>query len=71
MLAVSLTKISGDLALMGSGPRAGIGELFLPALLLLLLELPHAASNATAPRTSPAIAHLRKIFIALSLIRTA
>src|ERR1700689_2710776 len=30
VLAVSLTKIAGDLALMGSGPRAGIGELFLP-----------------------------------------
>src|ERR1700750_495585 len=30
VVAVSLTKISGDLALMGSGPRAGIGELFLP-----------------------------------------
>jgi fumarate hydratase class II len=32
VLAVSLTKISGDLALMGSGPRAGIGELLLPEL---------------------------------------
>ena len=32
MVAVSLTKIAGDLALMGSGPRAGIGELFLPEL---------------------------------------
>jgi fumarate hydratase, class II len=32
VLAVSLTKISNDLALMGSGPRAGIGELFLPEL---------------------------------------
>ena len=31
-VAVSLTKIAGDLALMGSGPRAGIGELFLPEL---------------------------------------
>ncbi len=31
-LAVSLTKIAGDLALMGSGPRAGIGEIFLPEL---------------------------------------
>ncbi len=31
-LAVSLTKIANDLALMGSGPRAGIGELFLPEL---------------------------------------
>ncbi len=30
--AVSLTKIAGDLALMGSGPRAGIGELLLPEL---------------------------------------
>jgi fumarate hydratase, class II len=30
--AVSLTKIAGDLALMGSGPRAGIGEIFLPEL---------------------------------------
>jgi fumarate hydratase class II len=30
--AVSLMKIAGDLALMGSGPRAGIGELFLPEL---------------------------------------
>jgi fumarate hydratase class II len=32
VLAVSLTKIAGDLALMGSGPRTGIGELFLPEL---------------------------------------
>jgi len=32
VLAVSLIKIAGDLALMGSGPRAGIGELFLPEL---------------------------------------
>jgi fumarate hydratase class II len=32
VVAVSLTKISGDLALMGSGPRAGIGEIFLPEL---------------------------------------
>ena len=32
MLAVSLTKIANDLALLGSGPRAGIGELFLPEL---------------------------------------
>ena len=32
VVAVSLTKIAGDIALMGSGPRAGIGELFLPEL---------------------------------------
>ncbi|HEY1524136.1 MAG TPA: class II fumarate hydratase [Solirubrobacteraceae bacterium] len=32
VLAVSLTKIANDLAIMGSGPRAGIGELFLPEL---------------------------------------
>ncbi len=32
VIAVSLTKIAGDLALMGSGPRAGIGELYLPEL---------------------------------------
>jgi fumarate hydratase, class II len=32
VVAVSLTKIAGDLALMGSGPRAGIGEIFLPEL---------------------------------------
>jgi fumarate hydratase class II len=32
VLAVSLTKIAQDLALMGSGPRAGIGEIFLPEL---------------------------------------
>ena len=30
-LAVALTKIAGDIRLMGSGPRAGIGELRLPA----------------------------------------
>jgi fumarate hydratase class II len=30
--AVSLIKIANDLALMGSGPRAGIGEIFLPEL---------------------------------------
>jgi fumarate hydratase class II len=32
VVAVSLTKIANDLAMMGSGPRAGIGELFLPEL---------------------------------------
>ena len=32
VIAVSLTKIANDLALMGSGPRAGLGELFLPEL---------------------------------------
>ncbi|MGD0198748.1 MAG: class II fumarate hydratase [Solirubrobacteraceae bacterium] len=32
VIAVSLTKIAQDLALMGSGPRAGLGELFLPEL---------------------------------------
>jgi fumarate hydratase class II len=30
--AVSLTKIASDLRLMGSGPRAGLGEIFLPEL---------------------------------------
>ncbi len=30
-LSVALTKIAGDIRLMGSGPRAGIGELRLPA----------------------------------------
>jgi fumarate hydratase class II len=32
VVAVSLTKIAQDLALMGSGPRAGIAELLLPEL---------------------------------------
>jgi fumarate hydratase class II len=32
VVAVSFTKIANDLALMGSGPRAGIGELLLPEL---------------------------------------
>ena len=32
VVAVSLTKIAQDIALMGSGPRAGIGEMFLPEL---------------------------------------
>jgi fumarate hydratase, class II len=32
VIAVSLTKIAGDLALMGSGPRAGIGEILIPEL---------------------------------------
>jgi fumarate hydratase class II len=32
VIAVSVTKIANDLALMGSGPRAGIGEIFLPEL---------------------------------------
>ena len=31
-MAVSLTKIANDLALMGSGPRTGIGEISLPEL---------------------------------------
>jgi fumarate hydratase class II len=32
VVAVSLSKIANDLALMGSGPRAGLGEIFLPEL---------------------------------------
>ncbi|GAC1434122.1 MAG: class II fumarate hydratase [Solirubrobacteraceae bacterium] len=32
VIAVSLTKIAQDLAMMGSGPRVGIGELLLPEL---------------------------------------
>jgi fumarate hydratase class II len=32
VVAVSLTKIANDIALLGSGPRAGIGEIFLPEL---------------------------------------
>ncbi len=32
ILAVSLTKIANDLAWMGSGPRCGLGEIFLPEL---------------------------------------
>jgi len=32
VIAVSLTKIANDLAWMGSGPRAGLGEIFLPEL---------------------------------------
>src|SRR5918996_4258276 len=32
VVAVSLTKIANDLALMGSGPRAGLAEIKLPAL---------------------------------------
>ncbi len=32
VMAVSLTKIANDLALMGSGPRAGLAELRLPEL---------------------------------------
>ena len=31
MLAIALTKIGNDIRLMGSGPRAGLGELRLPA----------------------------------------
>src|SRR5438067_3366840 len=32
VVAVSLTKIAHDLALMGSGPRTGLSEIFLPEL---------------------------------------
>jgi fumarate hydratase class II len=32
VVAVSLTKIANDLRLMGSGPRAGLSELYLPEL---------------------------------------
>ncbi len=32
VIAVSLTKVATDLTLMGSGPRAGFGELLLPEL---------------------------------------
>jgi fumarate hydratase, class II len=32
VIAVSVTKIANDLALMASGPRAGLGELLLPEL---------------------------------------
>ena len=30
-LAISLNKIANDIRLMGSGPRSGIGEIYLPA----------------------------------------
>jgi fumarate hydratase, class II len=32
VVAVSMTKIANDLALMGSGPRTGLSEIFLPEL---------------------------------------
>src|SRR5204862_1069840 len=32
VVAVSLTKIANDIRLMGSGPRAGLAEVFLPEL---------------------------------------
>ncbi len=32
VVAVSLTKIANDIALLGSGPRAGLAEIFLPEL---------------------------------------
>ena len=32
VLAVSLTKIANDIAWMGSGPRTGLAEIFLPEL---------------------------------------
>jgi fumarate hydratase, class II len=32
VVAVSLTKIASDIRLMGSGPRAGLAEIFLPEL---------------------------------------
>ena len=32
VVAVSLTKIANDLAWLGSGPRAGLGEIYLPEL---------------------------------------
>src|SRR5207248_7952145 len=32
VIAVSVTKVANDIALMGSGPRAGLGELILPEL---------------------------------------
>src|SRR5262249_19726850 len=32
VVAISLTKIANDLRLMGSGPRAGLAEIFLPEL---------------------------------------
>jgi fumarate hydratase, class II len=32
IVAVSLTKIANDLRFMGSGPRAGLGEIFIPEL---------------------------------------
>jgi fumarate hydratase, class II len=32
VIAVSLTKIANDIAWLGSGPRAGLGEVFLPEL---------------------------------------
>ena len=32
VVAVSLTKIANDIAILGSGPRAGLAEIFLPEL---------------------------------------
>ena len=53
VVAVSLTKIANDLALMGSGPRAGIGEILLPELPEGLFD--HARQGQPrAPRGRPA-----------------
>src|SRR5207244_4624407 len=51
VVAVSLTKIANDVALMGPGPRAGLGELRLPAL--------QKASSIMPGTGNPGICELR------------
>ena len=54
-LAVSLTKIANDIRLLGSGPRAGFGELIIPADGLSSSIMP----GKTNPTQSEALAMVR------------
>ena len=51
VIAVSLTKIANDLAMMGSGPRAGIGELLLPGAAEGLLDHARQGQPGASPRS--------------------
>ena len=51
-VAVSCTKIANDIRWMGSGPRAGLGELFLPELQRAPRSC-RARSTRSWPRSSP------------------
>ena len=52
VVAVSLTKIANDMRWMGSGPRAGLAEIFLPELQKGSSIMP-GRSTRSSPRSSP------------------
>jgi len=71
VVAVSLTKIAGDLALMGSGPRAGIGEIFLPELQKGSSIMPGKVNPVLAEMLNMAMYHVIGLDAAVALASQA